>query len=67
MQKAKKIEDKIIDFCRKKKPIAKNNNAKGQSIVFVLSINKIELEKANKINKNLFFSTKTLARKKIDK
>lgn len=33
----------------------------------MLSINKIELEKANKQNKNLFFFTKTLATKKIDK
>ena len=67
MQKAKKIADSNIDFLKKKKPIAKNNNAKGQSMVFVLSISKIELEKANKINKNLFFSTKTLAIQKIDK
>ena len=67
MQKAKKIADSNIDFRKKKKPTAKNNNAKGQSMVFVLSINKIELEKANKQNKNLFFSTKTLAKKKIDK
>ena len=67
MQKAKKIADSNIDFRKKKKPIAKKNNAKGQSMVFVLSISKIELEKANKINKNLFFSTKTLAIQKIDK
>ena len=67
MQRAKKIADSNIDFLKKKKPTVKNNNAKGQSMVLVLSINKIELEKLNKINKNLFFSTKVLATKKIDK